>query len=428
MNIMFMAQCYAPEDVSAAVLITELAIDLVKRGHQVTMVTGAPNYPYGRVFPGYRNRLYGVERLDGVRIIRTWSFISPNTSFWARILHYGTYSATAFYGGLLAGKPDILVNYSPPLPLGLSAWLLGRLWRVPWVLQLEDLYPGAAVAAGMLNNRAAIAFFTAMERFEYHRATHISLIAQGFRQNLLSRGIPPAKITLIPVWADPDVVRPLPRENAFRDQHGLAGKFVVLYAGNIGLTSCLEDILAAAELLAAEPDVRFVIVGEGVKKAELEGVARSKGLENILFLPYQPRDVFPSILAAADLSLVTLNRNSSLTSLPSKIFNIMASARPILGVTPPESEIAHLIQEGECGLNVPPEQPESLAEAILKLRPQHDLLTKMGQNGRSQLETKFSRAQCADMYEHMLMNLCQHEGLQKAPRFDAQVNAKQEES
>jgi glycosyltransferase involved in cell wall biosynthesis len=182
---------------------------------------------------------------------------------------------------------------------------------------------------------------------------------------------------------------------------------VVLYAGNIGLTSCLEDILAAAELLVAEPDIRFVIVGEGVKKAELEGAARSKGLENVLFLPYQPRDLFPNMLAAADLSLVTLNRNSSLTSLPSKIFNIMASARPILGVAPPESEIAHLIREGECGVNIPPAHPESLADAILKLRPQHDLLTQMGQNGRSQLETKFSRVQCADMYEHMLANLCQ---------------------
>jgi colanic acid biosynthesis glycosyl transferase WcaI len=409
MHIMFMAQCYAPEDVSAAVLITELATDLVTRGHQVTFVTGAPNYPYGRVFPGYRNRPYQVEWLDGVRVVRTWSYISPNTSFWPRILHYGTYSATAFYGGLAAGKPDILINYSPPLPLGLSAWLLSRLWHVPWVLQLEDLYPDAAVAAGMLRNRAVIDLFTAMERFQYQRATHISLIAESFRRNLLGKGVAPEKITLIPVWADPDIVRPLPRENAFRAQHDLAGKFVVMYAGNIGLTSSLEDVLAAAELLAGEPDVRFVIVGQGVKKADLEETARKKGIDNVMFLPYQPRDVFPSMLAAADLSLVTLNRNSSLTSLPSKIFNIMASARPILGVTPPESEIAHLILEGECGVNIPPEHPELLAEAILKLRQQDDLLINMGRNGRSQLETRFSRIQCADMYEHMLIDLCRNE-------------------
>jgi colanic acid biosynthesis glycosyl transferase WcaI len=412
MRITFMAQCYAPEDVSAAVLITELATDLVKRGHQVTFVTGAPSYPYGRVFPGYRNRLYQVEWLDGVRVVRTWSYISPHKTFWRRILHYGTYSVTAFYGGLLAGKPEVIVNFSPPLPLGLSAWLLSRLWHVPWVLQLEDLYPEAAVAAGVLHNRAAIAFFSAMERFLYRQATHISLISESFRRNLLGKGVSPEKITLIPVWADPDLVYPLPKENAFRDQYDLTGQFVVIYAGNLGLTSSLEDVLTAAELLKDEPDVRFVIIGEGVKKATLEEMARNMKLENVLFLPYQPREVFPAMLAAADLSLVTLNPDSSLSSLPSKTFNIMASARPILAVTPPESEIAHLIQGAGCGLNVPPEHPELLAEVIRKLRQQVNLLSDMGQNGRSQLESRFARARCVDMYEQMLLSLCRNEGVQ----------------
>ena len=131
MRVLFMAQCYAPEDVSAAVLITELAVDLASRGHYISIVTGAPNYPHGRVFKGYRNGLYKVELLDDVSIIRTWSYISPSKKFWSRLLHYGTYSATAFYGGLFAGRPDVIVSYSPPLPLGLSAWLLSRIFRVP---------------------------------------------------------------------------------------------------------------------------------------------------------------------------------------------------------------------------------------------------------------------------------------------------------
>ena len=174
MHVMFMAQCYAPEEVSAAVLITELATDLVKRGHRVTFITGAPSYPYGRVFPGYRNALYQEQSLDGVRVIRTWSYISPHKAFWPRIWHYGTYSATALYGGLFAGRPDILVNYSPPLPLGVSAWLLARLWGVPWGLELEDLYPDAAVAAGMLQNRTATALF-AMEPFYTAGRRHLYL-------------------------------------------------------------------------------------------------------------------------------------------------------------------------------------------------------------------------------------------------------------
>ncbi len=407
MRIMLMAQCYAPEDVSAAVLITELATDLAQRGHQITMVTGAPNYPKGKVFSGYHNRLYQVERRDGVRVVRTWSYISPDKRFWRRILNYGTYSATAFYGGLFAGKPDVLVNFSPPLPLGLSAWALSRIWHIPWVLQLNDLYPEAAIAAGVLHNRPAIAFFSSLERFLYRQAFHISMLSEGFRRNLLGKAVPSEKLSIIPVWADPDSVRPLPKENGFRVRYGLEGRFVVLYAGNIGHTSSLEEVLAAAELLREEPDIRFVIVGEGVKKSSLQEQTRNKGLQNILFLPFQPRRQFAEMLAAADVSLVTLNQSSSRSSLPSKTFNIMASARPILAVTPPDSEIAQLVQDAKCGFNTPPEQPELLTEAILKLKRQAGRRIDMGRNGRAQLETKFSRARCVDMYEQMLISLCQ---------------------
>ncbi len=406
MHIMFMAQLYAPEDISGAVLITELATDLVKRGHEVTFITGAPNYPYGRVFEGYRNRAYQVEWLDGVRVVRTWSYISPSKTVWPRLLHYGTYSATAFYGGLFAGKPDIVVNYSPPLPLGLSAWLLGRLWRVPWVLVLEDLYPDAAVTTGVLRNRHLIAFFSAMERFLYRHATHVSVISESFRKNLKRKGVPPEKITLIPVWADPDVVRPLPKENDFRQRLGLAGKLVAMYAGNLGLTSCLEDVLGAAKLLREETDIRFVIVGEGVKKEDLEATAQAAQLTNIMFLPYQPREMFPEMLAAADVGLVTLNQDSASSSLPSKVFNVMASARPILAVAPKESDLAQLVDDADCGVVVPPEHPELLADALLAMRGRGDGLVEMGQNGRSLLESRYSRAGCVDAFEDLLAKLC----------------------
>ncbi len=368
MHILFMAQCYAPENVSAAVLITELVTDLSKRGHRVCMVTGAPNYPYGRVFEGYRNQLYSTESLDGVCVIRTWGYISPAKDTLSRLLHYGTYSATAFYGGLLAGKPDVLVSFSPPLPLGLSAWLLSRLWRIPWVLQLEDLYPDAAIAAGVLVNKRIIKFFLAMEQFLYQRAHRISLISENFRQRLLAKGVPGSKMELIPVWADPEEVQPLPKENDFRRKYSLDGRFVVMYAGNMGLTSCLEDVLDAAEILQHQPDIQFVIVGEGIKKEGLKRETRTRELPNIFFLPYQPREIFPEMLAAADIGLVTLNTGAMLSSLPSKIFNVMASARPILAITPTESEIALLVQQAGCGVNVAPGFPGMLAETIVSLK------------------------------------------------------------
>lgn len=402
MKILFMGQHYAPEDVSGAVLATELAIDLAKRGHEVTIVTCFPNYPEGRVFPGYKLHLYQKEILDGVQVVRTWSYICPRKTFWRRILNYGTFSAVAFFGGLLVDRPDVVVSFSPPLPLGVSAWLLSRLWRVPWVLRVEDLYPEVAVAAGVLHSHSVIAFLSALERFLYQQATHISLISEGFRRNLLGKGISAQKLSVIPVWADPDVVRPLPKENCFRRDHGLEGRFVVMYAGNIGHTSALEDVIVAAEILRDQPDVRFVIVGEGIKKQALADLVEHKGLENVLFLPFQPRTVFAEMLAAADIGLVTLSPGFSSTSLPSKTFNIMASGRPIVAITPLDSEIAQLVQEADCGVPVPPDHPERLAEVLLELKDDTSRLTDMGRNGRLQLESRFSRRRCVDLYEKTL--------------------------
>jgi colanic acid biosynthesis glycosyl transferase WcaI len=411
MRLLFMAQHYAPEEVSGAVLATELAEDLATRGHDVTFVTCAPNYPQGRVFAGHRNRLYQVESRDGVRVVRTWSYISPRQakrhSFWPRILNYGTFSASAFYGGLLAGaklglEPEIIFSYSPPLPLGVSAWLLSRLWRVPWVLRVEDLYPEAAVAVSALRNRAAIDLFSALERFLYRQAARVSLISEGFRQNLEAKGVPAGKLSVIPVWADPEVVRPQAKENGFRRQHGLEGKFLVMYAGTLGLTSALEDVVQAARYLEGHPDVHFMMIGEGVKKEALVRLAQEKGLDNVTFLPFQPRAALSDMMAAADVSLVTLNRASSPFSLPNKVFNIMASGRPILAITPLESEVAQLIWAGECGVIVPPGESQHLASTILELKSDPDRLERLGNDGRALLESRFSRQRCVDLNERML--------------------------
>ncbi len=423
MKILLLAQHYAPEDVSGAVLATELATDLAGQGHEVTFVTCTPSYPKGVVFPGYRNRLIQSETVDGVRVVRTWSYISRDKSFWKRLLNYGTWSATAFWGGVWAGKPDVVFSYSPPLPVGVSVWLLSRLWRVPWVLRVEDLYPDAAVAAGVLRNRAAIRFFAWLERFLYDRADQISLISDGFRRNLLAKGVAPDKLSVTPVWADPDIVQPLPKENGFRQEHGLGDAFVVLYAGALGHTSALEDVLEAAALLREEPDpspatsaAHFVIVGEGVKKEALMDEARRRGLDNVLFLPFQPRQRFAEMLAAADTSLVTLNAQSSSFSLPSKTFNIMASARPILAITPSDSEIATLVTAGQCGVNLPPGQPQQVAEVIRQWQCAQQQIDQMGRNGRALLESQFARTPCVASFSRLLVQAIDERNHPAEPR------------
>lgn len=398
MHILIMAQHYAPEDVSGAVLATELAEGLAQRGHKVTFVTCAPNYPYGRVFSGYRNALCFLEERNGVTIIRVWSHITPSRSFWSRIWNSATFSIMALLGGMTAEKPDVIFSYSPPLPLGVSAWLLVRLWHIPWVLRVEDLYPDTAIAMGVLRNRYAISLFKELEKLLYGKATRISLISEGFRKNLLAKGVPPEKLSVAPVWADADEIKPLPKENGFRQKLGIQGKFVVLYAGNLGLTSALEDVIAGAALLRNHSDVVFLVVGEGVKKDAL--VQQAGGLEQVIFLPFQPRSSIPEMFAAADLGLVTLNANSSPYSMPSKVFNVMASGRPVMAITPPESEVALLLETAQCGINVG--NPQMFAQKILEIKGDPRLMNRWGENGRSFLVEYFSKKKCLDLYESVL--------------------------
>jgi colanic acid biosynthesis glycosyl transferase WcaI len=401
MKILILSQEYAPEEISSAILSQELAEDLVKRGHKVTCVTRVPNYPLGIVFPGYKNMLFQQEDLNFVKVIRVWSFINSKKGFWHRALSFGSYSLLAFFGGLFAGKPDLIVSYSPPLPLGLSAWLLSVLWHIPWLLRVEDVFPEAAVAAGVMKNRMAIRVFDNLAGFLYDRANHISLICNAFARLLIARGVDNQKISITPVWADPDIVVPESKNNQFREKFGLDNKFVLMYAGILGHTSALEDIANAALFLKENNTINFVVVGEGVKKDWLVQYKKEHKLENLILLPFQPRTGFPEMLAAADVGLVTLNEKMAQYSLPHKIFNIMASQRPVLAVAPARSDLAELIVLGNFGIVVPPQKPALLVNAILEMQTQPTRLQILGENGRRLLISSYSRQKCVSDYERI---------------------------
>ncbi len=394
-----LGQHYAPEEISGSFLAKELTEDLIKMGYQITYITCAPSYPMGKVYDGYRNRFFTREMMDGTRVIRSWSYISPKRTFWRRILNFGTFSATAFIAGLLVGKPEVMLSFSPPLPLGISAWVLSRVWRVPWILYVGDIYPEIAIVTGLLRNRAAISLFLTLERFLYRKADHIEVISEGFRENLQNKGVPPEKLSVIPMWADPDVIRPLPKENNFRQENGLSGKFVVMHAGNFGVNNSLEDLVEAADLLKADDGIRFVMVGEGEKKEEICNQVAQRKLKNVLFLPYQPRSAYETMLAAADVGLISLNPEAHYTSFPSKTLNIMASERAILAVVDDKSEIAWLVRNYNCGAVVPPARPDLLAQTIINLRGAPDQLVAWGQKGRQTLIQHFSRKHCIDLYD-----------------------------
>ncbi len=409
LRILFFALCYAPEEVSGAVLITELAEDLASRGHEVTIVTAVPSYPLGRIPPPYRNRLFQQENINGVRVIRVWSLISPNRSAFRRALHQATYCLSAFIGGLFSPPADIVFSYSPPLPLGVSAWLVAISKHAPWILQLEDIFPDAAISAGLLKKGLTLSFLHWLESFLYRHAERISVISAGFKKNLMEKGVPHEKIGIIPVWADTELIKPLPGDNEFTRRNGLEGRYVVMYAGNLGVSTCPEVILEAAASLSRVEGIRFVVVGEGLKKDQMMLTAGDMGLRNLQFLPYQPRGTFAEMLAAGDLHLVMLNERSATTSLPSKIFNILAAARPVLLIAPPDCEIAAVVRESDCGLVIPPDRPDLVVREILEIKRHPDLAVWMGRNGRAYLETSHSRSHCINLHEQLLFQVAKRE-------------------
>jgi colanic acid biosynthesis glycosyl transferase WcaI len=272
----------------------------------------------------------------------------------------------------------------------------------------------------MLTHKAAIKIFSAVEKFIYRHSGHISVISETFKQNLIEKGVRPDKVSVIPVWADPYLVCPLTKENRFRSQHDLKGKFVVMYAGNHGVTSCLEVLLSVAERLKSDSGLFFVFIGEGVKKAQLKSRSQKLGLNNVLFLEYQPREMFPEMMAAADLNVVTLNSASFMSSLPSKTFNIMASGRPVLAIAPLKSELARLIEETGCGLAVSPDEPVVLARALMKLKDDPHRVGQMGRKGRALIEDRFSRSRCTRMFEKMLLNLNKQSECGEGRRINAE--------
>lgn len=401
MQILIMCQHYWPEDISGAVLATQLAESLVQRGHTVTIATCFPNYPKGIVFDGYLGKLLSCETHNDVQIIRTWTYTAAREAIKKRFIGYATFSATSFVSGLISSPPEIIMSYSPPMPLGLTALLISKLRRVPWILRVEDLFPEYAIRAGVIRNSILISTLEWLEKLFYRNAVHVSVISEGFRQKLMDRGVSSEKVSVIPVWADPSEVTPMSYETAFRAENGWQDKFIVLYSGNLGLTCALEDVLDAAEILVSHEDIQFVIVGEGLKKSQLIKTAEQKKLSNLTFLPYQPRSRFPELLASANATLVTLNEDSHSTSLPSKTFSYFASKRPVLTVAPLTSELSRIVANANAGLCVPPNNPAKLASAILDLKTDTAAQEEKGRNGRLLLETHYSRQHCVDMYEAM---------------------------
>ncbi|WP_445635560.1 Colanic acid biosynthesis glycosyltransferase WcaI [Nostoc sp. DSM 114161] len=406
MRILIYSYNYHPEPIGIAPLMTELAEGLVKRGHQVRVVTAMPNYPERQIYQEYRGKWYVTEYKNGVEIQRSYVWIRPQPNLLDRVLLDASFVVTSFVPALMGWRPDVILSTSPSLPSCVPVALLGWLRACPVILNLQDILPEAAVHVGLLKNKLLIQLFALLEKFAYQSASKISVIADGFVENLRSKGVEADKIVQIPNWVDVNFIRPLPQENnPFRTTHNLNGKFVVLYSGNIALTQGLESVVKAASVLRHIPDIAFVIVGEAKGLQRLQQECLDCGADNVLLLPFQPRKNLPEMLAAADVGLVVQKKNVISFNMPSKIQVLLASGRALVASVPDNGTAARAIRQSGGGIIVPPEDPQALAMAILDLYQNPEKVKALGYKSRQYAVEQYAFEQALNQYESLCYSL-----------------------
>lgn len=403
LKAVFICQYYPPEQAPIGVMLRELSRDLAENGHQVTVVTGFPNHPSGRVFPGFKRRLFSTSREGGVKVIRCWLHVSPSKTVFRRLLNFISFGISSFLAVLFFEKPDLILAVSPPLSNGITAMLLKGIKNCRYIFNVQDIYPDAAVNAGVVRDSLLIGFFQKLEKAIYRKARKVTVISEGFKENLIRKGVSSGKVEIIYNWIDASEIVPQPRENEFALKQGLKGKFVVLYSGTIGIISGAEIILECAQKLKNSPDIVFLMVGEGVVKDRIQIAAAQRGLDNIRMLPFQPREILSQVLSSANLAVLTLQKNRGKSSVPSKVLGYMAAARPVAASLDQDSDTARFLERAGCGICVPAEDAKALTEAILNLYHDPNRRLKLGQNGREFLlkygERKVGTAQYQELME-----------------------------
>jgi len=406
MHILIYSYNYYPEPIGIAPLMTELAEGLVKQGHEVRVITGMPNYPQRKIYDGYQGKFYLSEEKNGVIIQRSYLRIKSKPNVLDRLLLELSFVFTSLPQALKGKRPDIILLTVPPLLISLPASFLGWLYNCPVVLNLQDILPEAAIGIGLIKNKFIIQGLAALEKFAYGNAHTISVISEGFRENLLNKGVPNQKIICIPNWVNVNFIRPLKKKNShWKSDHQLDGKFVVLYSGNIALTQGLETVIETAVRLGQITEIVFVIVGEAKALQRLQQYCLSCGADNVLLLPLQPREQLPQMLAAADVGLIVQKRNVTSFNMPSKIPLLLASGRPIVGSVPKNGTAAQAIQLSGGGLVVDPESPDALADAVHKLYKNPTLAAQLGLKGRKFALENYSFDQALYSYENLFFDV-----------------------
>lgn len=406
MRILFLSHYFPPEGNAPATRTWEHCRRWVELGHEVTVVTCAPNVPDGVVYEGYRNRLRPQrEVVDGIHVVRVWTYIAPNKGTILRIANFLSYMFSAIFFSFFLKRPDVVLATSPQFFNGWAGVWVGRLRRVPFVLEIRDIWPETISAIGAMSNKGILRFMEFLERRLYRAADHIVAVGKGYKQNMQGKGVSGDKISIIPNGADLNFFRPRKANVELKRRYGSEQDFVCSYIGTIGLCSGLDVVPRAAKILKerGEQGVTFLLVGDGAVRESLNSKCRDMGLNNVLFTGRQDKALMPDFLALSDVCLAHLQRKDLFkTVLPSKIFEAAAMERPIiLGV---EGCAAELLEDAKAGICIEPENAEQLVEAVLRLRADKELARGYGVSGRRYIEEHFDRAKLAEQYLQILEN------------------------
>jgi len=428
MHVLLIHQAFASPGEPGGTRHYEFGLRLVRSGHRFTAVASRISYLTGQAWPlAPRPPILGeggtggtdFEKAPGLRtgtapelrVLRAYALPVHHRSFAWRVVSFLVFMFSSTVAALRAGPLDLVMGTSPPIFQALSAWCVAVLRHRPYLLEIRDLWPEFAIAMGVLKNPFLIALSRQLERFLYQRATHLLVNSPAYRDYLVRKGIPEAKISLIPNGADPDAFDPDASGEPTRDRLGLHGKFVVTYAGALGPANDIPTVLRAANRLREEPDIHFLLIGDGKERAELEAAAQQLALANVTFAGPRPKSEMPEALAASDACIAILRDIPMFrTTYPNKVFDYMAAGRPtILAI---DGVIREVLDDAGGGIFVPPGDDGALAEAVRTLSRDHPRARAMGQSARHFVAEHFNRHEQAARFEELALGLARSESFQ----------------
>lgn len=410
MNILLMTAYFPPEIGSASHLFYDLSQSLGKRGHKVTVITTFPRRHAADVLGTHRSKkfLFRSESMGHVRVIRVAELPAFVHSVFSRGLEHFIVPIALLFGGLSSKDGNAIIVYSPPLPLGITAFILSKVKKIPFIVNIQDLHPKALVDLGLINNRVILRILEAIEEFVYHKANYLTVHSEGNRKYVICRGANADKVFVIPNWPDTLDSEPTENINEFREKNSIGGDFLVTYAGIFSYSQDLETIVDSAAILKNRKDIFFLLAGDGPQKKNLVRKAESLNLGNLRFLPFQSRENYHLLLKSSDVCLVSLRKSGVKTPVvPRKLQDIMTSGRPVIANVPLDGDVPKIIKEAKCGLYVESETPEELAKAILKLHQNPLRREEMGKRGKEYAEKHFSLSVCTKKYEELLREAIQ---------------------